>query len=209
MEQGGPTLDLSDSLVREQFETNVFGLLAVTRAFVPEMRARGEGWIVNVSSVGGRVTFPFFGAYHASKYALEAFSDAMRVELRSFGIRVVVVEPGPITSSFSERAFGSLQGAGDAAVSRYPASYGRATGIRTMTDRFSFAPEHVARAVRSAMGPRPRARYGAPRCLGWVLATLPFMPTSLLDALFRIGFGLGAKSAPALPCAAHAKAAGS
>jgi NADP-dependent 3-hydroxy acid dehydrogenase YdfG len=68
--QGGPALELDDATLRQQFDTNVFGLMAVTRAFAPEMIARGAGWIVNVSSVGGRVTFPFFGAYHASKYAL-------------------------------------------------------------------------------------------------------------------------------------------
>jgi short-subunit dehydrogenase len=198
--QGGPVLELDDDTVRKQFETNVFGLLAVTRAFVPEMRRRGEGWIVNVSSIGGRVTFPFFGAYHASKYALEAFSDAMRAELRPFGIRVVVVEPGPITSSFSETAFGSLDARGEAAA-RYPAAYGRATGIRALTDRFSFDAEHVARAVRSAMGGRPRARYVAPRFLGWILGTLSFLPTCLVDALFRSAFGLSGRAPPALPAA--------
>lgn len=186
--QGGALLDLSDATLRAQFETNVFGLMAVTRAFVPEMVARGRGWIINVSSVGGRVTFPFFGAYHASKYAVEALSDALRAELQPFGVRVSVVEPGPIRSNFSERALGSLP---SPEGSSYAGSYALAGGIRTVTDRASFGPEHVARAVRGAIGSRsPRARYVAPWFLAVPLALLPFIPTRLLDAVFRRAFGL-------------------
>ena len=192
--QGGPLLEVSDATLREQFDTNVFGLMAVTRAFVPEMLARGRGWIVNVSSVGGRVTFPFFGAYHASKYALEALSDALRAELRSFGVHVALVEPGPIRSQFSERAFGSLPATQEA--SPYASSYARAGGIRTASDRASFGPQHVARAVGKAIGSRwPRARYVAPWFLGIPLALLPLVPTWLTDALFRRVFGLHKRSA--------------
>jgi NAD(P)-dependent dehydrogenase (short-subunit alcohol dehydrogenase family) len=198
--QGGPVIELTDEVLRQQFETNVFGLMAVTRAFAPEMIARGKGWIINVSSIGGRVTFPFFGAYHASKYAVEALSDAMRAELHSFGVRVVLVEPGPIQSEFSERAFTSLP-QGNAAV-RFASSYDRAGGIRTVTDRYSFGPEHVARAIRRAMGDSPRARYVAPSFLGLVLALLPFIPTRLVDALFRAAFGLRRARPPVLEGAA-------
>jgi NAD(P)-dependent dehydrogenase (short-subunit alcohol dehydrogenase family) len=202
--QGGPLLEVSDATLREQFDTNVFGLMAVTRAFVPEMLARGRGWIVNVSSVGGRVTFPFFGAYHASKYALEALSDALRAELWSFGVHVALVEPGPIRSQFSERAFGSLPATQEA--SPYAASYARAGGIRSASDRASFGPEHVARAVESAIGSRwPRARYVAPWFLAIPLALLPLVPTWLTDALFRRVFGLHKRSAsPQLPAAVTA-----
>jgi len=193
--QAGPLLELSDATLREQFDTNVFGLMAVTRAFVPEMLARGRGWIVNVSSVGGRVTFPLFGAYHASKYALEALSDALRQELRGFGVHVALVEPGPIRSQFSERAFGSLPEARDASL--YGASYSRAGSIRSLSDRASFGPEHVSRAVRRAIGSRwPRARYLAPWFLAIPLALLPLLPAWVTDAIFRRFFGLRA-SAPA------------
>jgi short-subunit dehydrogenase len=197
--QGGPLLEVSDESLRQQFETNVFGLMSVTRAFAPDMVARGEGWIINVSSIGGRITFPFFGAYHASKYALEAMSDALRAELHGFGVRVVLVEPGPITSEFSERAFTSLP-QGQAATT-YATSYGRATSIRTSADRFSFGPEHVALAVRRAMSNRPRARYMAPSFLGLVFALVPFVPTRLLDAVFRWTFGLGKVAPPVLEAA--------
>jgi len=161
--QGGPVIELTDEVLRQQFETNVFGLMAVTRAFAPEMIARGKGWIINVSSIGGRVTFPFFGAYHASKYAVEALSDAMRAELHSFGVRVVLVEPGPIQSEFSERAFTSLP-QGNAAV-RFASSYDRA-GHRPLLVRSracrSRHPQgdgrQSARAVRRTFVPRARAR---------------------------------------------------
>ena len=202
--QGGPLLELSDATLRDQFDTNVFGLMAVTRAFVPEMLARGRGRILNVSSVGGRVTFPFFGAYHASKYALEALSDALRVELRGFGVHVAIIEPGPIESRFSERAFGSLPAGQDG--SPYATSYARAGGVRSMTDRLSFGPQHVARAVEKAIGSRwPRARYVAPWFLALPLALLPLLPTWLVDALFRRVFGLKRSAAPRLAGAVPAR----
>src|SRR5207302_8923943 len=86
--------DLAD--VRRQFETNVFGLARLTQLVLPGMRRQGWGRIINVSSMGGRLTFPGGGYYHATKHAVEAISDALRFEVRPFGIDVVVIEPGPI-----------------------------------------------------------------------------------------------------------------
>jgi hypothetical protein len=103
-------------------------------------------------------------------------------------VRVVLIEPGPITSEFSERAFTSLP-QGDAAT-RYASSYARAGGIRATSDRFSFGPDHVAVAVRRAMGNAPRARYMAPSFLSCVFALVPFVPTRIMDAVFRWAFGL-------------------
>ncbi len=195
--QGGALLDVSDAVLREQFDTNVFGLMAVTRAFVPEMLSRGRGWIVNVSSIGGRITFPFFGAYHASKYAVEALSDALRAELHPLGVRVSVIEPGPIRSQFSERAFGSLPS--ETTHKSYEGAYALAGDIRSTTDRASFGPGHVAAAVRRAIGSRfPRARYMAPWFLAIPFAFLPLVPTRLLDAVFRRVFRLNGKPAPQL-----------
>ena len=90
---GGPVEVLSADAVAHQFQTNVFGLLDVTRAVLPKMRSRGSGRIVNVSSVVGRVAFPGMGVYAATKFALEALSDALRMELAPFGVGVVLVEP--------------------------------------------------------------------------------------------------------------------
>jgi NAD(P)-dependent dehydrogenase (short-subunit alcohol dehydrogenase family) len=207
--QAGPLIEVDDATLRAQFDTNVFGLMAVTRAFSGPMLGRGHGRILNVSSIGGRVTFPFFGAYHASKYALEAMSDALRAELRPFGVRVVLIEPGPITSKFSERAFGSLPSAQSG--SPYAASYALAGGIRTASDRASFGPEHVSRAVLRAIGSRwPSARYVAPWFLALPLAFMALMPTRLRDAIFRRVFGLGTRRpAGVLAAAASPEAVGS
>jgi NAD(P)-dependent dehydrogenase (short-subunit alcohol dehydrogenase family) len=97
--------------VRAQFETNVFGLARLVQLVLPSMRAHGSGRIVNVSSMGGRLTFPFGGYYHASKHAVEALSDALRQEVRPFGVAVSVVEPGLIRTRFGEPAAGTLAGA--------------------------------------------------------------------------------------------------
>jgi NAD(P)-dependent dehydrogenase (short-subunit alcohol dehydrogenase family) len=101
---------VSDAELRAIYETNVFGLMAVTRAFLPAMRVRGAGRIVNVSSIGGRFTMPLFGAYNSTKYAVEALSDALRMELWPFGIRVSLLEPGAIRTDFTGRALGRADG---------------------------------------------------------------------------------------------------
>jgi NAD(P)-dependent dehydrogenase (short-subunit alcohol dehydrogenase family) len=94
--------------VRRQFETNIFGLVRLTQLVLGKMRAQRWGKIVNVGSMGGRLSFPGAGHYHATKYALEAISDAMRFELRGFGIDVVLLEPGLITTEFGEAANASM-----------------------------------------------------------------------------------------------------
>src|ERR1041384_2783685 len=96
--------------VRRQFETNVFGLLRLTQLVLPGMREKGAGTIVNLSSMGGRLTFPGGGAYHATKYAVEALSDELRVEVAPFGIDVIAIEPGLIKSEVGETA---ASGVGD------------------------------------------------------------------------------------------------
>ena len=100
--QPGALETLSVDAVRQQFETNVFGLLRLTQLVLPGMRRHGRGRIINISSMGGRLTFPGEGAYHASKYAVEALSDALRFEVKGFGIDVVLIEPGFIRSGFSD-----------------------------------------------------------------------------------------------------------
>ncbi|MFL5861657.1 MAG: SDR family NAD(P)-dependent oxidoreductase, partial [Solirubrobacteraceae bacterium] len=101
--------------VRRQFETNVFGLIRMCQLVLPGMRARGAGTIVNISSMGGRLTFPGGGVYHATKYAVEAISDALRFEVRGFGVNVVLIEPGLIVTNFGEVAAGSVDAAGETA----------------------------------------------------------------------------------------------
>src|SRR3954449_1941977 len=107
--QSGAVESVPDERVRAQFDTNVFGLLGMCRAVLPKMREAGWGKIVNVSSMGGRFTFPGGGIYHASKHAVEALSDALRFEVAGFGVDVIVIEPGLIRTSFSETAVSGIE----------------------------------------------------------------------------------------------------
>src|SRR3954470_633509 len=102
--QSGAVESVPLDRVRAQFETNVFGLVRLTQLVLPKMRVQRWGKIVNLSSMGGRLVFPGGGFYHATKYAVEAISDALRFEVKGFGIDVIIVEPGLIRSSFGETA---------------------------------------------------------------------------------------------------------
>src|SRR3954454_23248810 len=111
--QSGAIETLPMTALRRQFETNVFGLVRMCQLVLPGMRAQGWGRIVNVSSMGGTFTFPGGGAYHATKYAVEAISDALRYEVAGFGVHVVVVEPGIIRPRVREPALEALAHAAD------------------------------------------------------------------------------------------------
>lgn len=155
----GPVEAVPDEQTRAQFEVNLFGSLAVTRAFLPQMRQRGRGRVVNVSSILGQFALPGSGVYSASKFALEAVSDALRMELAPFGVRVVLVEPGVIDTPLYRRAATSLS-AYDQALQPYRSSW--PAGFE-FPDRLmkSAAPVDgiAATLVRAALVPSPRARY--------------------------------------------------
>lgn len=102
--QVGALEDISRDILRQQFETNVFGLQDLTNLVIPVMREQGQGRIINISSILGVVSMPFRGAYNASKYALEGLSDTLRLELSGSGIKVITIEPGPINSRFRDNA---------------------------------------------------------------------------------------------------------
>jgi len=106
--QSGSVESIPLDSVRRQFETNVFGLVRLCQLALPGMRRQGSGRIVNIGSMGGKLTFPDGGVYHASKYAVEALSDALRFEVRGFGVHVSLVEPGLIRTHFAEAAGGAL-----------------------------------------------------------------------------------------------------
>src|ERR671919_1159566 len=103
-ELGGELKDLSMDEIKSQFETNVFDAIRVMKAVLPIMRKQRRGVIKNKSSMGGRVSFPNYSAYHGSKFALEGISESMRYETEPFGIKVVLVEPGTIKSNFFRNA---------------------------------------------------------------------------------------------------------
>jgi short-subunit dehydrogenase len=90
--------------IEKQFQTNVFGLMNVCREILPYFRERKKGTIVNLASVGGRITFPFYSLYHATKWAVEGFSESLQYELEQFNIRVKIIEPGPIKTDFYDRS---------------------------------------------------------------------------------------------------------
>ncbi len=110
--QGGPIEQVPLEAVRRQFETNVFGLIALSQMVLPAMRSQHWGKVVNVGSMGGRLTLPGGGLYHATKHALEAISDALRFEVRGFGVDVVLIEPGLITTEFGKTAAATVSEAG-------------------------------------------------------------------------------------------------
>lgn len=186
--------DLSDRDLRAQFETNVFGLLALTRGVLPAMIRRGRGRIVNISSVSGRIPAPILGAYHASKYALEALSDALRMELAAFGVQVVIVEPGTIRTEFAARALSEADRARQAG-SRYSAVYERAATIEARFANLASSPAPVVRAIgRALFAKRPRARYVAPARFALLIALIRALPTCWTDAAMRRAFGLSRRA---------------
>jgi short-subunit dehydrogenase len=201
----GPLAELSIDALRRQFETNVFGVIAVTQAFLPAMFDRRRGRIINVSSVSGRVPAPLLGAYHASKYALEALSDALRMELGAFGIDVAIVEPGTIRTSFASRTVREMRSE-KLESSRYASAYARASSIEGSFDRLASSVGPVTRAlVRAAEAERPCTRYVAPGRFWLAIAIVAALPTRLVDAAMRWAFGLtrrqllGSIRAPARP----------
>jgi NAD(P)-dependent dehydrogenase (short-subunit alcohol dehydrogenase family) len=162
--QSGAIEAVSLEKVRRQFETNVFGLVRLTQLVLPGMRRQGFGRVINMSSMGGKLTFPGGGYYHATKYALEAISDALRFEVQGFGIKVVLVEPGLIRSGFSEAAVGSMDGKPDADVyGEFHAAVAKATKEsyeKGPLARLAGTPEDVAAVVERAITSKtPRARY--------------------------------------------------
>jgi NAD(P)-dependent dehydrogenase (short-subunit alcohol dehydrogenase family) len=183
----GPTAEMSDAEIRRQYETNVFGLMKVTRAFLPRMRERGQGRIINVSSVGGRIVLPFFGAYNSTKYAVEALSDALRYELRPFGIDVALIEPGVIRTNFEATALSNMDQFKD---SLYTGPMSHVEELSRKFDRFAADPIVIARAIaRAVRARRPSARYVAPRTTYAVLWLSALLPTRVWDwAMRKMGY---------------------
>jgi len=176
--------------VRRQFETNVFGLIRLTQLVLPGMRAQRWGKVVNIGSMGGRLTFPGGGIYHATKYALEALSDALRFELRGFGIDVILIEPGLIVTRFGETAAGSVQD------SEGPyADFNRTVAKRTENvyrgplARLGGPPDAVAETIAKALdAKRPKARYRVTPSARIMIGQRRVLPDAAWDAMMRTQF---------------------
>jgi NAD(P)-dependent dehydrogenase (short-subunit alcohol dehydrogenase family) len=191
--QSGAVESVSMELVRRQFETNVFGLLRLTQLVLPKMRERGAGRIVNISSMGGRLTFPGGGVYHATKYAVEALSEALRFEVAGFGIDVVLIEPGLIRSSFGDAAVGALGQVGsDGPYAEFNAAVGKATKQayeKGPVSKLGGPPEAVAKVIEHALSARrPRLRYTVTPSAKLLLANRALLPDRAWEALLRTEF---------------------
>ena len=162
--QSGAVESVNIDDVRAQFETNVFGLIRMCQLVLPGMREAGRGRIVNVGSMGGKLTFPGGGIYHATKYSVEALSDAMRFEVKGFGVDVVLIEPGLIVTDFATAATASIDAgtAGDGPYAEFNRAVGEATAgaYEGPTAKLGGPPEAVAKVIDKALTTRrPRPRY--------------------------------------------------
>ena len=204
--QSGAVESVPLARTRAQFETNVFGPLRLTQLVLPGMRRRRAGRIVNVSSMGGRLVFPGGGVYHASKYAVEALSDALRYELRPFGIAVVLIEPGLIRTNFAATvgaklstltadadADGAPTGDATAVYADFNDVVARGTAAayeRGPMARMAGEPLDVARVIAGAIeAPRPRARYTVAASATFFLTLRRWLGDAGWDWFLRSNFG--------------------
>jgi NAD(P)-dependent dehydrogenase (short-subunit alcohol dehydrogenase family) len=190
----GALEDVPIDEARRQFEVNVFGLARMTQLVLPQMRAQRDGYIVNISSMGGKIWEPLGSWYHASKFAVEGLSDSLRVEVGEFGIKVVIIEPGTIRSEWSGIAADNLEatsantpyaglaklvGAGLRAVDRLPIVSG---------------PEVVAEVIAKAVeDPRPRTRYPAGGGARGMLLAERILPDRGFDRFIQMSYRLASR----------------
>ena len=208
----GPVEQQPMSEIRRQFETNFFGLVRLTQLVLPDMRRQGSGRILNVSSMGGRATLPGGAFYHASKYAVEALSDALRMEVAQFGIEVVLIEPGPVNTPWNQTAADSLStavpggdggpdgagpdgdgggpegdGGGDP-YAAYKAAVGASFGLvqRGPLARLGSTPEQIAAVItRAVTARRPHTRYLINPVAKSVVTLNQILPGRAYDAVLR------------------------
>lgn len=190
--QGGAVETLSADDIRRQFETNVFGPVELARVCLPGMRDQGWGRIVNVSSMGGRLTFPGGGAYHASKHAIEAFSDALRWEVKKFGVAVSLIEPGIVPTAFAQAHASAIEGA--EAEGPY-ATFNTAVQQRVDSAyegplvRLGSSPAKVARVIERAITSRsPKPRYIVGKDARSALVLRALLPDRAFDAFLSTNY---------------------
>jgi NAD(P)-dependent dehydrogenase (short-subunit alcohol dehydrogenase family) len=181
--------------VRVQFETNFFGLVALTQLVLPSMRKQRWGRLVNMSSMGGKLTLPGGGFYHASKHAVEALSDALRFEVTRFGINVIVIEPGVIGTAFGEAALATV---GGTKVDDSPYGLFNQKVMLKINGAYRprmiggpASPAAVARVVEKAISaPRPKTRYPVTLGARSLLAARRLLPDRVFDELAARSYSL-------------------
>jgi NAD(P)-dependent dehydrogenase (short-subunit alcohol dehydrogenase family) len=188
--QSGAVETIPMDELRRQFETNVFGLVRMCQLVLPGMRKAGRGRIVNVSSMGGKLTFPGGGAYHGTKYAVEAISDALRFEVRGFGVDVSIIEPGLIRTRFGETAHASVpQQDGPYAQFNTAVAKTTAEAYEGPLSKLGAGPDAVAKTIEKAItARRPRTRYPVTASARILMANHALLPDRGWDVLVRSSF---------------------
>lgn len=179
----GPFEGASTDQIQKQFNTNVFGLMNVTREILPLFRTQKHGTIVNIASMGGRIVFPYYSLYHGTKWAVEGFSESLRFELEPLGIRVKIIEPGAIKTDFYERS-------NDSTIlnspSEYKALYDKAAVNIAKAEESAIAPEKVAKVIfKAASGTSKKLRYPVGPDAKALLFLRNFLPDSWYAGLIR------------------------
>ncbi len=187
--QSGAIETIPMQSVRRQFETNVFGLIRMCQLVLPGMRSAGSGRIVNLSSMGGKLVFPGGGIYHATKHAVEALSDALRFEVREFGVDVVIIEPGLIVTDFGETAAGSLAEVDEhGPYADFNAEVAKVTAnaYTGSMARFGAGPEAVAAKISKVLSAnRPNTRYKVTASAKLMMGMRRLMTDRMWDRMVR------------------------
>jgi NAD(P)-dependent dehydrogenase (short-subunit alcohol dehydrogenase family) len=190
----GALEDMPIEEARRQFEVNVFGLARLTQLVLPQMRAQRDGYLVNVSSMGGRIWEPLGSWYHASKFAVEGLSDSLRVEVAEFGIKVVIIEPGSIRSEWSAIAADQLEAT--SANTPYARQAKIVGAVLRRVDRSQMAsgPEVVAEAIAKAVqSAKPRTRYVVGGGARGILLAERILPDRGFDKFIQLGYRFAAR----------------
>ena len=175
--QMGPIEDITREQWLRQYETNVFGLVRMAQLVIPGMRRQKWGRIVNISSMGGEFTFPLAGAYHSTKYAVESINEAMRFELKPFGIDVITIQPGPVSTPLAHAAANDLKTSPDSPYRGIIQAFQRVS----QQSMGYLSPEKVAQVIlRAVQAPRPRPRYK----VGMMAHVMPVIHSVLPDRLW-------------------------
>ncbi|MCY7418922.1 MAG: oxidoreductase [Chloroflexi bacterium] len=182
----GAMEDVSSAEARRQFDVNLFGLARLTQLVLPGMRARKRGRIVNIASVGGHIYGPMGSWYHATKFAVEGFSDALRLELAPFGIQVVIIEPGEIRTAWGGIAADSLrETSGSGAYAEQARTVAKVLE-RSLSSGTGSPPELVAETIgRAVTSRRPKTRYAVGRGARTLILARRLLPDRVFDRVMR------------------------
>lgn len=179
----GPFEASTDEQIRKQFDTNVFGLMNVTREVIPHLREKKNGIIINVASVGGRVTFPLYSLYHGTKWAVEGFSESLQHELRQFGIKIKIIEPGPIKTDFYTRSADIIKKDG---LKAYDSYVNRTIPNMNKSGEAGSPPEYTAGVIyKAATDNSWQLRYAAGGNAGAILLLRKLLPDRMFNGFVR------------------------